>query len=396
MNSIRLVTLLILISLAPVESLCQDSLISQIIKKDLTTFSVNNESFTGNGWDKLINQVRKSDFVLIGEDHFFNEIPFFVSAISNKIKFDNFFCEIDPYSAEIIESKIQNLSKPDLKKYVNKFGDVFSFYALEPEFQLLEQLVDSKTNIYGLDQILLVADRLVCNDLKQKTNNDEAKIIYQDIEKNSKAYFAGFLKDNAEPFYMFTDEFDKQIELLLKLNLSQDEKSEVEALKLTSKIYKEQNHHLRVQLMKNNLMNSYSNWEDQKNLFKFGAVHLAKGESLLKIYDIGNLVNNIADSKFKNSLHIMIVGKSGTQGSPFKGAREAVVDASGENLKSLKPLFDNVTIEQWHCFDMRPLRLEVEKGTVTINDKKLSRIINGYDLVVIIPKVSAAKFPKTE
>jgi len=62
----------------------QDSLITQIVKKDLTTFSVDKRTFSGNGWDTLVNKIQKSDFVLIGEDHFTNEIPFFFSAIVDK------------------------------------------------------------------------------------------------------------------------------------------------------------------------------------------------------------------------------------------------------------------------------------------------------------------------
>ncbi len=396
MKSIRLLTILIAVIFTPSISFSQDSLVAKIVKKDLTLFSADKKTFTGNGWDKLIEQIQKSDFVLIGEDHFTNEIPFFFSAVTTKVQFDNFFCEIDPYSAKIIENKIKNLSEIQLKKYEEDFGNVFSFFALEPEFQLLKQLVKSKTSIYGTDQILLVADRLICNELKQKTKNDKAKKIYENIEMNSKEHFAEFLKDQNKPFYLFTDNFEKQITELQSLNLSWEEKEQIESLKLTAKIYKEQNHHLRIQLMKNNLMKEYSKWENKKNLFKFGANHLTKGESLLKIYDLGNLVNNIADSKFKKSLHIMIVGKSGTQSSPFKGGSEQLVDENSDSLKSLKPLFSNVTTEQWHCFDLASIKSELETGKVKVNDIELSRIIKGYDYVIIIPKVTAAQFPKTE
>ncbi|HLD52409.1 MAG TPA: hypothetical protein VJA82_03835 [Sediminibacterium sp.] len=395
MRSIRLLAVIVVLTISASVIFSQDSVITQVVKKDLTTFSIDKKTFTGNGWDILINQIQKSDFVLIGEDHFTNEIPFFFSAVTTKVKFDNFFCEIDPYSAKIMESKIQNLPEIQLRKYVNDFGNVFSFYALDTEFQLLEQLVKSKVNIYGLDQILLVADRLICNELKQKTKNDKAKKIYENIEEKSTIYFADFLKDQNKPFYMLTDEFEKEIVVLLQLNLSQEEKEKIEALSLTARIYKGQSHHLRIQLMKNNLMRVYSKWENKKNLFKFGANHLAKGESLLKIYDIGNLVNNVADSKYKNSLHVMIVGKSGTQSSPFNGFPEQPVDENGDNLKSLKPLFNCVTTEQWHCFDMLPIRVALESGKVTVKDIELSRIIMGYDYVIIIPKVTAAKFPKT-
>ena len=40
-------------------------------------------------------------------------------------------------------------------------------------------------------------------------------------------------------------------------------------------------------------------------------MHLARGESFLTIYDIRNMVANIAESNFEESYHIMIIGEAG-------------------------------------------------------------------------------------
>lgn len=396
MKPFHLLIVLAAIVATPLISFSQDSLVTQYVKKNAKTFVVNETAFTGNGWDNLINEIQKSDYVLLAEDHFTNEIPFFTSAVTDKVKFDNFFCEIDPYSAEIITSKIKKISDAQLEKYVDDFGNVFSFFAMEPEFKLLKKLVKGNTLVYGIDQVLMNADRLICSDLKMKTKNEKARKIYEDIELKSKTYFADFLKDPSKPMYLLTDDFEKQISQLLTLNVSQNEKEQIEALKITAKIYKEQNHHLRVQLMKNNLMNVYNKWVNKKNLFKYGAGHLAKGESYLKIYDIGSLVGNIADSQFKNSLHILVIGKSGAQGSPFRGFPEQPINENSNNTKVLKPIFSAVEGNQWYCVDMLPLRNALENKKIIVNDITLSRIINGFDFVVVIPKVTASKFPEIE
>ena len=88
----------------------------------------------------------------------------------------------------------------------------------------------------------------------------------------------------------------------------------------------------------------------------------------------------------------MIIGKTGFQASPFKGFPAEKVDETSGSLKSLKPFFKLVTGEEWQCFDMIPLRNAIKEGKVTITDIKLLRIIKGYDLVVIIPTVTAANF----
>ncbi|RZL19864.1 MAG: hypothetical protein EOO96_25640, partial [Pedobacter sp.] len=318
-------------------TLAQDSLITVLAKKNQTSFIKENNHFKGLGWEKILDQAKKSSNVMIGEEHFTNEIPWFVSKIAEQIKFDNFFCEIDPFSAHIVEQKVKTLSPDALKKYTADYGNTFSFYAFEAEFDLLKQLIKNNTNILGTDQILLVADRLICNELMQTTKNKRAKEIYQVIRDQSKNHFAAFLKDQKNPFYLYTDDFEKNITELSTLVLSSKEKKIIEALKLTVKIYKSGSHHLRVQLMKNQLMENYNDWVNKKNLYKYGANHVSKGEGLLEIFDIGNLVNNIADSQFTNSLHIIIVGKSGLQASPFQGFPAEKIDEDACSLKSLKP-----------------------------------------------------------
>lgn len=57
---------------------------------------------------------------------------------------------------------------------------------------------------------------------------------------------------------------------------------------------------------------------------------------------------------------------------------------------------DMVTSEAWHSFNMHRLQEELEKGTLKVANPELLRIIKGYDLVIVIPTVSAARFPTTD
>jgi hypothetical protein len=370
----------------------QDSLVTSLAKNNTSVFTKDGDKFTGAGWDKILTRAKSSDNVLIGEDHFTNETPFFVSALASEIKFDNFFCEIDPFTARILQDKIKNLPPAELQKYVADYGNTFSFYAFAPEFELLKQFTKSNTTVNGTDQILLVGDALICNELQKTTQSSRAKEIYELIKNNSKTCFANFLKDQSKPFYLLTPEFEKNLDELSALKLSEHEVKIIQALRLSAKIYKSQSHHLRVQLMKNQLMQVYAQWQDKKNLYKYGANHVAKDEGLMDTYDIGNLVSNIADSKFSSSYHIIVLGVSGTQASPFKGFPGEKVDANSGVLKSLSPLLKAGNGNNWQYIDLKPLRAAVEDGKLVIKDNKLLRIINGYDAFVVIPEVTASAF----
>jgi hypothetical protein len=395
-RTILLLSFLLLFFAATPVTWAQDSLITSLARKNVTTFTKQAGTFSGSGWEKIINTANASNDVLIGEDHFTNEIPYFTSAIASKIKFDNFFCEIDPFTAGILQQKISRLSPIALQQYVNTYGNTFSFYAFAPEFELLKQFTKSNTIIRGTDQILLIGDRVICSELQKTTKNKEAMEIYKLIADSSRSYFDNFLKDQRKPYYLLTDSFAKHIDQLSKLSLSKEEIKIIDALKMSAKIYSSQSHQLRVQLMKHQLMETYTNWSGKRNLFKYGANHLARGEIFPDVYDTGNLVASINDASYKNSLHIMILGISGTHASPFEGFPAENIDSNSSLFKALKPITKIVDDERWYCFDLLPVRKELEEGRLKVTSIKLQRIIKGYDLLVIVPKVSAAKFAKKQ
>ena len=189
--------------------------------------------------------------------------------------------------------------------------------------------------------------------------------------------------------------FNKDINALKTLNLSAKEQNVIDDLKLSQEIYQTQNHALRIQLMKHNLMNNYNKLSNSKNLFKYGAVHMPKGESLLKIFDLGNLVNNIAESQFQPSLHIMIIGKSGVQGVPIKGMNPKPLNIESNDLKHYKSFYEAMENKtKWHVFNTQKILKKVASKKIKINSKTLERVLKGYDYLIIIPEVTPAKFIK--
>ena len=364
--------------------------LSSIIKENTQTFVLENNEFEGEGWDEVLNKIKTHNNVLIGEDHFFNEIPLFISKLTDEVKFDNFFCEIDPYLATILETKIENLPDSELDKFIDSFGNTFSFFSLTPEFDLLKKLVQSNTNILGTDQIALISDRPIISHLKQESKNKTATSLYAEIEKQSAIYFDKIAE--GESPYFLTEEFTTHLNSLDSLELSLHEKAVIKDLKLSQKIYKNQDHHLRVQLMKYNLMQNYKLMANAKNLYKYGANHLPKEESLLKIQDLGSLVNNIADSQFESSLHIMIIGNNGIQGVPLKGMKNQKIDPNSSDLKHYKAFFDTMDSSKWHIFNNKDILKKIVSSKIKIEDKTLERVLKGYDYLIIIPEVTPANF----
>lgn len=69
-------------------------------------------------------------------------------------------------------------------------------------------------------------------------------------------------------------------------------------------------------------------------------MHLPRGESLLRVYDVGNLVSNVSDVEFSKSYHIMIFGSSEVKGAPFAHFPNTRVDASKGMLANMASFFE--------------------------------------------------------
>ncbi|MFD1316733.1 hypothetical protein [Namhaeicola litoreus] len=374
--------------------LAQDSLLLDVIYKNHKIFKLENKQFSGEGWDFIKEKVITRRNILIGEDHFSNEIPLFVKSLSDVTSFDNFYIEVDPYSTRIIEKSLTEYTEEQRQAFNNKYGELFSFYSFQPEYDLLHHLSNLGTKILGSDQVVMFADQLIFQDMITTTTNAKAKIIYTKIMEQSKLYLEKFHKVTKNPMtmYFMTPNFGEDLAQLEQLDLSETENQIIADMKKSITIYKEQNHSLRIKLILNQLMKDYPIWKDSKNLFKYGANHMTRGESFLTVYDVGNMVANITKSNYQESFHMMIVGESGMTGSIFKSFPPNPVDTeSGFYLSYLKPFFNITEGEEWYMFDLEPIRKMIERDKLKIDNINLIRAIKGYDILVIIPELTPAK-----
>lgn len=355
-------------------SYAQTTLMDSIIQKNYSTFKKNkNNTFEGKGWDTLQDEIIKNNSVLLGESHFTNEVPYFTNAIINNIKFDNYILEIDPSTTNTITKKIKSLSPAELDKFRDESGSALSFLKGETEFDLFKNIVDQNINIYGAEQISLFSDQLLFSELIKQSKNTKAKEIYKQMIANSAAYDT----KNNSTFYLFSDDFVAKMSALSTLNLSANEKEQLAALQLSKKLYLNRIHGLRIQYLKHLVIEKLPDWKNKKNLFKYGANHMPKGESLMEIFDLGNLVANIEEANYRKSLHIMITGKE-----------------EGETLADLdqyKAFLTVVKDDNWYAFDLRPLKQAISKKKLKVEDLTLERIIKGYDYLVYIPTLTKAQ-----
>lgn len=381
-------------SLFFVSAAAQDSLVRALARQHLTVFQQQNGTCAGPGWDTLSRHIRSSSMVLIGEDHFSREIPQLAAAVARADHFDRFVCEVDPWTIRILQQQLRDQNPASLDSFLHTYSNTLSFFALEPELALLQQLVEAKTALVGVEQIFLLADRLIFDDLARKTRHETARQLYREMAAQSLAAVNAFRQNPQTPFFLFTEEFRTKLGQLLALDLSAEEEQVLAAMELSRRIYETQSHATRIQWMKRLVLDSVETYATGKTLFKFGAMHMARGESLFEIFDVGNVAHAIADSRGGHSLHLMVVGQHGELGTPLEGIPPSRLDPENGDLRFLKPFWSAVSGDQYHCFDLAPLRRQVASGAICVADPMLRRTLLGYDYLIVIPTVTPAALVK--
>lgn len=363
-----------------------DTLWARLLRENTLLLQPSPTGFTGKGWDLIQAGVKDNQYVLIGEDHFMAEIPYFTEQVLKTASFNTFALEVDPYIARMLTQRLAQTDTVSVKKWAVQAGPALSFYSLQEEFHMLQEASRRHTSLIGLDQIMMMSDQLLYDELAHKDTRPRIRQRYADMSKRATLSAMKAAADLNHPMYMQSVDFEKNVAALAKGPMTAYEKEILDDIQLSARIYKTQSHALRVQLMKHQLMAAYASAiKDKKVLVKLGAMHCARGESYLTVYDCGNLLSNLAESDYKSSYHIAIFGKNGIQGSPFKALPERPLDPVNGELKFIKPFFDATPSESWVVFNLLPFRKALQKQKITIDDIDLRRTILGYDALVLFP-----------
>eukprot|EP01133_Synstelium_polycarpum_P002688 gene2688-3107_t len=376
------------------------TLLDSLVKKKV--FLLTNGNFNGPGWDMLRDEIKKVQFVMIGEQHGMAEIPYFTGKIADDFKPKALVIEIDPYSAEALKKLA--LKPATWPAYFKERPYDMAFYSWQTEMELARKMQLQNIDIWGLNEINFLGMERFFTDLAALTKSADNKKWALSMAKTYKEHDKPIFADEKRfgEFGAYTLKAATIDSMVTRFhNESPASKRMLNNLKLSIPAFAN-NYPMRVNLMKRNLLNYLSPIQTKdsislpKLLFKFGANHLSRSKDMLRVYEMGNLADNLADAANKKTLHILIAGKQGTSNfmAPVNNS-EAIkpyIWAKDDDLSSLHYFYNQVKENQWVIFDLRPLRSALERNKIQIKDPDLKKFITGFDVIVFFDKVSGNKF----
>ncbi|WP_426491835.1 hypothetical protein [Hymenobacter sp. 102] len=383
-----------------------DTAFQRLVRANQFTLTQSGTQFGGPGWEKLQRDIRQSAVVLLGEDHGMAQIPVFAQAVAEVMQPKVYVAEIDRYQAQDLTRLTAQPGLPSA--FLRQYPMDLSFYSWAEEFELARSLRARNAAIVGIDQLGFAAVgrtlALMAEQVKSKTTRaylrqQSAAIQARDRAALVAGNYGGVSINGLRPSLLDSLRSLTRTEPAPVRQMLQDLEAS-EAIFRTNAAGKPGGHQTRINLMKRNLLQELQPYQPTAQplppmLFKFGAYHVGRGRSIWgDIYDVGNLMVNLADVHDQKTLHIFIIGKQGQQvggQNPEDFSKNAVPYSNAEAPMVQPFMAASAAGAAWQVFDVRPLRRALVRKGLPVASQELQATILGFDYVVIIPETTASR-----
>jgi hypothetical protein len=371
--------------------------------------SIQNNKLVGPGSTDLVRRARVAQFVLVGEDHGFADIPEFVIALKQTLGADApgyLVAEMGPLSAAHLTQALQHGAADSVEL---QYPSEVPFFGWRDDLAMLEawQKGSALRSIWGIDQEFILSSRMHLERLSALAPPAGRAIVQPYLtraveadralvtERNPNAVLLPQLND--ADFRLLRTAFDtptppEAAEILSELAESAD-------------IYRGQSQNgydsnaQRALLMKRHFMAYYKEAAQRdgrapRALFRIGAFHAGRGLSPINQFDIGNLASELAVSNGAASLHILIIVRRGHVNKWLPFLADASLRNSSYNAHSelaqigAVPFLDHALDGAWTVFDMTPLRHSAQARKA--GGDLFEHLVFAYDYVVVVPDGHAA------
>lgn len=392
----------------PQPTLTEPDPLTELLRTHRSDIAVEAGRFTGPGDNVLSAAMSRARFVILGEDHGTAEIPRVARALYETLQpagYDTLVVEVGPYVAAELRAML-GATDPGARMRAYLGANPFSLavYNWREELDFLQRassMSGSRFRLIGIDQEILGAAKILLEKARARSSTDDARRhICALLAKEQEHYRHALQTGTPQDLFMLAaprDDITAARDVLRRAG--QGAESPLDALLESRTIYYE---HFgssayragarRARLMKRNFTAALG-LAARKVMVKIGAFHGYKGVSPLQTREVGAFLAELAEGDGARSLHVLALGVRGAR-SEFAGIGKPLQSAAFDlrepdsPLPGLRPLLDiAVDRASWSLFDLRPLR--GAHGAQKL-DPELERVIVGYDLVLLIPYVTAA------
>lgn len=385
--------------------------LTRLLQTHRSELQVDAGGLQGPGLEPLLKRARTAQFVLVGEDHGFADVPEFVIALGKSLGADApryLVYEVGPYSA----ARAAAAAREDkLREFALAYPAALPFFNLQQDGALAVawQRGQKQDVIWGLDQEFIFSCGLIFERLRELAAPGKPR---ETVDR--------FMARCAAAEKEVMDKHDSGAALLLKLQKADfaelragvnpapgsEAARLIDELDESNEIYRGQgtdgygSNSQRGRLMKRHFMEYYRAAEragekQPRALLRFGAYHMTRGITPTNLFDIGNFASEFAASNGRESLHILVLASGGTVNRwlPFvadRTLRTQRYDVKAEMQEfGAMPFIENAHKQGWTLYDLEPLRRQ--RKARKSGGTEFEKVVFGFDYVVVVAEGHAGK-----
>ncbi|MCB9309761.1 MAG: hypothetical protein H6567_06885 [Lewinellaceae bacterium] len=397
--------ILILIIICSEFANAQDTLSSTLVEPFSYEFDLKNRHFIGAGAEILLEEVQRSQFVLLGETHGDAKIAEFTDILLDTLSsmsFKYFITEHGRYGLQFLiedikqDSSITNgLYRVNTNEYMrlNKFP--FPFLSGIEDAKFMSTAVEKGYELYGIDQEFYYSFPYLFDRLYAQ--NRKSSEIDKSYIKALTYMLSQYKNEQQDKDYPICKNFLESTEIkkfLDEINCELDFDEIKKDIVLSWNIYEKHISDRRESvILRGSLMTSrFQDYLDGKMeedlaipkfIIKLGALHTVRGVTPLGIKDVGEVVHQAANLNRTNDVNVYFMFRyyqdDGEELGYFDNA-----EGNSKWLNELKPLMLQGKPDKWILINLKALGMFIKSNNLFVFHP-IADMIQGHDFIIIPP-----------
>ena len=305
------------------------------------------DGISGPAADVLREEIARSQFVMIGEDHGYADPPLLLSALGaegSEHGFDYYAVEVGPISTAWLEDKLAAGGTEELAAVFAGRPLAAPFLSMREE-ALAALPYACAGKLWGVDQEFIGSPLIHFEFLAERATGDVRAMVEGLLNEEREAFASGnqanvfIVKAQPEDWQNLRDAFSDD-ELALAV---------IHELERSAKVYQSNfqgrgldNNLDRVALIREYFLDAYTkaqavDGKPPKVVMKFGATHGGRSTSPMATFDLGSIIEGMAAANGMEALHIVYMPLGGEQTAirPSPDGWFLTKPTDGEKLRSL-------------------------------------------------------------
>ncbi|MCB0584386.1 MAG: hypothetical protein KDD06_03540 [Phaeodactylibacter sp.] len=368
-------------------------------------FSIENGRLNGPGAGRLKEAIAHSQFTVLGEYHYSRQLSHLTKALLpwlQRCAYRHFAVEVGPYSARILQRLSAEPEKTAARLrelntyYTSRYDTPIPFFDGVEDAQFLAAATNLGFQLWGLDQEFVYSPPMLSAELLHLA---EGRPDHAEIEAAKVAFDSLFShlqqKDDEgiKGYRMFKELTEHPItSLLFSYFGPEDTEAQgiITALRKTWDIYDRNDyrggysHAHRISYIRQNFLANYEKFREKKPkvFVKIGALHAARGYEF-GVYDVGNLVYELARTNDSRSCHIYTLSRYYYEDGALS---DAVKERPGGPAAAFRMMGKK---DEWALIELKPLKERLDSGSLCLREgpelNKVKFLAENFDFVLITP-----------